>query len=1124
MKESVPPVRPAPDLRDQLFGRLALLNGFVDQETLDKAIEQQATDPAKALADILLQSGSLTEKARQGIAILLEEHLSRRGDDPQASISSLKSFLTQTYKPASAPETPTVAFAPAAGGPPLRLFGHYELLSEIARGGMGVVYKARQATLNRLVALKMIRSGELAGPADVRRFHAEAEAAAKLDHPGIVPVYEVGEVEGQHFFSMAFVQGQSLNERVKAKGPLSPNLAAQLLKTIAEAVQYAHDKGIVHRDVKPHNILLDENEQPRITDFGIAKHVQGASDLTAAGQVMGTPSYMPPEQALGKTNEVGPAADVYSLGATLYCLLIGRPPFQASSSAETIRQVIDDQPIPLRRLNHEIPRDLETICLKCLRKEPGKRYARAQDLADDLSRFLAGEPIDARPVGALERGAKWVQRKPATTALGAVSVLAAFAVVAAGISLAYQVRLSELNDSLGTRNTQLDDARTKTDAALGEANKQRDAANQAKKLLARHRYASDLAIAGRAWREGDVGRMLQLLNRHAPQPGEDDLRGFEWYYLRGQERHDQWRGEGGLARLSPNGKYLAIAKAGGIRLIDPATRKDVREFPGLAPSAGAFAFSRDSRRLIVPVSDKELVVWDVEQGTEAGRLKADDLNVAVVHISADGSQAATSGQGSDHTIRLWDVATGSQLKRWDVKGYAFLAAFSPDGKQLAFTAESSAIQVYDLKDYKLACTIAVMRQSIDELIYHPTGTWLIAACVDDAVLFWNASTGQPEAPPALAGGLTGAVLDISPDGKYFLTGVTRDNSVRLWDGATGRLISSRKGHAQKLAQVSLHPNGESALSQSVNGEIRLWDLRGPQEFQEDAGPFTAIRGLCFSPDVQSQALVFLDGGKIYVSNGGEHRPLSGQQNPFGQFAFSPDGKTLLAAEYSGAASFWNVATGTRLHSLQEPNGVVLEATFNQAGNLAATVSNDHTIRVWDAQTGRQRQQFPAPTTNNGLVRIYFQPGADVLVSAQSFEGLQLIPLDDPSRMQTIRDKVMTYQLLFSPNGERIVTAGLGPGNATVWSFPQLEPLLVLQGHTDAVMDFRFSPDGRRLATTSIDKTIKLWDMETGQELLTLPLDAVAYNLAFSPDGRRLAAAGNGGVIRIWDTARGYSAP
>jgi formylglycine-generating enzyme required for sulfatase activity/tRNA A-37 threonylcarbamoyl transferase component Bud32 len=302
-------------------------------------------------------------------------------------------------------------------------FGDYELLEEIARGGMGVVFKARQKRLNRLVALKMIAAGELADAEQVKRFYAEAEAAAKLDHSGIVPIYEVGEASGQHFYSMAFMAGKSLNEIVKQDGPLPPRQAAELMKSAAIAVEYAHEHGIIHRDIKPQNILLDERGQPRVTDFGLAKHVQRSQDLTIEGQVMGTPSFMPPEQAKGAVAEMGPRSDVYSLGATLYFLLTARPPFQTSSTAETLCQVIEAEPVPPRRLNPAIPRDLETVCLKCLRKESSRRYVTAAELADDLDRWLAGKPIVARRVSARERAWLWCKRRPAVAAMICVTLL-----------------------------------------------------------------------------------------------------------------------------------------------------------------------------------------------------------------------------------------------------------------------------------------------------------------------------------------------------------------------------------------------------------------------------------------------------------------------------------------------------------------------------------------------------------------------------------------------------------------------------------------------------------------------------------------------------------------------------
>ena len=280
-----------------------------------------------------------------------------------------------------------------AGAPShVRYFGDYEISGEIARGGMGVVFRARQVSLDRTVALKMILAGQLADDNDVKRFHTEAEAAANLDHPGIVPIFEVGQHEGQHYFSMGFVEGQSLSQRL-TEGPLPAQDAAELIRRVSEAIEYAHQHGVIHRDLKPANILLDSNINPRVTDFGLAKKIQGDSGLTGSGQIMGTPSYMPPEQAGGTRGEVGPAADVYSLGATLYALTTGRPPFQAATPMDTVLQVLSDEPVSPRRLNAAIPRDLETICLKCLEKDPGKRYARAAALGEDLRRYLSGEPI-----------------------------------------------------------------------------------------------------------------------------------------------------------------------------------------------------------------------------------------------------------------------------------------------------------------------------------------------------------------------------------------------------------------------------------------------------------------------------------------------------------------------------------------------------------------------------------------------------------------------------------------------------------------------------------------------------------------------------------------------------------
>ena len=313
-------------------------------------------------------------------------------------------------------------------------FGEYELIEMIARGGMGVVYKARQPKLDRIVALKMILAGNLASAAAIERFRTEARAAAHLDHPGIVPVFENGEREGQHYFTMAFVEGRNLGDLIRDQ-PLPVNEAARLIRDLCAAIAYAHDHGVVHRDLKPANVLVDGQGNSKLTDFGFAKTTYDSNEMTGTGEILGTPAFMSPEQAAGKGAAIGPLADVYGLGALLFALTTGRPPFQAATPLETILHVVSVDPPRPRSLNPSIPRDLETICLKCLEKSPAKRYANASEIAADLDRFLNGLPIQARPVGLIEKSYRWYRRRPVigSMAVALILLLAAVPVLLASL-------------------------------------------------------------------------------------------------------------------------------------------------------------------------------------------------------------------------------------------------------------------------------------------------------------------------------------------------------------------------------------------------------------------------------------------------------------------------------------------------------------------------------------------------------------------------------------------------------------------------------------------------------------------------------------------------------------------
>jgi eukaryotic-like serine/threonine-protein kinase len=428
-------------------------------------------------------------------------------------------------------DTATKSTASAARQP----LGDYELLEEIARGGMGIIYKARQRSLDRIVAVKVIADGQLATPVALKRFRSEARIAAKLNHPNIVSIHEIGEEEGLSYFSMDYVPGQSL-ATVLQDGPLPPREAAELLSIIARAVEYAHEQGLLHRDLKPSNVLLDEHRQPLVADFGLSRSLNGESDLTSTGEIVGTVSYMSPEQSVS-SRELGPATDVYSLGSLLYALLVGRPPFQSDGPVDTLLQLREKEPVPPRRLNPKIPRDLETICLTCLEKSPGKRYSSARSLAEDVERFLAGEPIVAKPATLIGRSWRWCARNRAAGAALAIGLLSVMAIVLGLVVYSVHVnqfntKLSEANNDLHQTRFQLLESQDGLTAALGAARQARDQAVAGQRRMEQLLYAADMRNGSRALNEGDYREVVSLLEKYRPGPGENDLRGIEWHLLK----------------------------------------------------------------------------------------------------------------------------------------------------------------------------------------------------------------------------------------------------------------------------------------------------------------------------------------------------------------------------------------------------------------------------------------------------------------------------------------------------------------------------------------------------------------------------------------------------------------
>ena len=520
----------------------------------------------------------------------------------------------------------------------------YELLGEIGRGGMGVVYRARHLGLNRVVALKMVLAGSHARGSDLHRFRAEAEAVAQLQHPNVVQVYDVGEANGLPYLSLELCVG-SLAERLDGT-PWPPKPAAELVETLARAVHAAHQAGILHRDIKPANVLLasggreppgtDHAEPggsrpplasfiPKITDFGLAKRMDGSgAGPTVTGAILGTPSYMAPEQAGrttsdGRSGIAGPAIDVYALGAILYELLTGRPPFVAASPLDTLLQVTRDEPVPPARLNPKTPRDVQTICLKCLEKDPGWRYSTAAALADDLHRYRNDEPITARPAAQWERAWKWAKRRPAQAGLIAVSVAAIVALLAGSWYFTGQLQIERDNAMWAMNNAKLSESAAIENGKLAGMHRERA---EAEALNARrNNYVLAMGQAQLAWQQAAVGRLKNLLQAQNSKPGEQDLRGFEWHYwnhvARGAPRTLRVNDPNPIllsVAYSPDGKWLAaLAGSGRVYLWDAMSLASGRVLDSGNQLPSSLAFRPDGRHLAVG-SNKSLTVFDVGSG------------------------------------------------------------------------------------------------------------------------------------------------------------------------------------------------------------------------------------------------------------------------------------------------------------------------------------------------------------------------------------------------------------------------------------------------------------------------------------------------------------------------------
>jgi WD40 repeat protein len=862
---------------------------------------------------------------------------------------------------------------------------------------------------------------------------------------------------------------------------------------------------------------------PKLTDFGLAKFTQEATHHTRTGALLGTPAYMAPEQADSRLADIGPHTDVYALGVVLYEILTARPPFQGSNDVDTVHQVLTAEPLAPRRLRPDVPRDLETICVKCLEKEPTRRYVSAAQLTEDLRAYQAGRPIRARPVTVWERAAKWARRRPAVAALAGVTAAALLCL--AGWAFWYTVQLRE-------HTTNLQNALNRAEA--GE------------RRLLEENYAIQIKLADTMQGNDPSGLLGDLVNRLRPGTDATDLRGFEWYYL-WNVAHRELRLRGHRASIStvafsPDGSRCASSDGYGIILWDARTGAILKRWPVHDITLRALAFSSDGRELATGAWDggrtsAEFIVWDIATLGEIAHLERDaNCNVYTATIQSDGPLIAIAGYEGDKThgmLGVWNRQTGHvQYLYREPDLTVTTLQFSPDGRTLAVgcLGGPSHIALHDLTSEQDRKLIPAHDHLITTLAFSPDGKFLASGSMDHLIKVWDLAGLRLHAARD-ANDLVSRVA-FSPDGKLLAVAShpakwpPYSDAVTLWNMPG----VDRRAEALKPEvcpdPLAFSPDGRTIAAGCGDGQVHLW-----RPFAESAVSTLKAKGrketwsVAFSPDGRTLAVGYDDQSvpnrdtlKLWdVATGRELADLRGHGAMVSSVTFAPDGQTLISAGYDWLIKIWDARSQKVIATLKGHTAPVKYVACAPDGQTLASAGYDGLMKVWDTATGQQR--FSVGGRTDRVNAVAFAPDGNAVASADNAGELRIWDMGTGQAIREFGDASHLMALAYAPNGLVLATTNKD-GIVKLHDLTRDSEPRSLIGHKGEARAVAFSPDGKTLATGGEDRTVRLWQVATGRELLVFKgLPHKVNSVAFSPDGCQLAAAIHEGSVRLWHAPR-----